>query len=436
MKLSLRHLLIPLLLLLSSVSHSAPKEYLLPLNDGGELSILQFPAQVEQAATRYIWMPTEHGLQPAEVSVAEQLAKLSADVEVLIPDYFTSFFLPAGKQALNEVAARSLQSVLKKYPAPQAGISKQDIFIVAPNKAAIPAMQALHAIQTTRPAQRIGLILLNPDVTNGPPIPGVPTQYHPIVSSTNAPVFIIQAEKSPWRHGLFKLESTLEKSGSDVFLQVLPDVRDRFYFRPDASEKETAMAQRLPRILAQAANLLAPYLDKERSLPSVSDRTTAEATERKPKQQRKRGLSPYTGAQGKSFSLPDLEGTMKSLQDWRGKVVLLNFWASWCPPCVHEIPSMVALKNRLKGRPFEIVAVNLGEPVSDVRHFLSQHPVNFPVLLDSRGETAKSWQVAAYPTSFIIDRDGRIRLALAGGHDWDEPESVDVIEKLLNEAGQ
>ncbi len=436
MKLSPQRLLIPLLLLLAATSHSAPTEYLLPLEDGTELAILQFPAESEQAATRFIWMPTEHGVQPGEISIAERLARQAGSVEVLIPDYFTSFFLPAGKQALDAVAAGSLRSVVEQYPAPRSGKKNPDIFIVAANKAAIPAMQALRKNQATAPQQRIGLILLNPDVTSGPAIPGVPSHYHPVVASTNAPVFIIQAEKSPWRHGLFKLEKALEKAGSDVFLQVLPGVRDRFYFRPDATRQEEATAQRLPVILTQATKLLAPYLEKERHPATADALTKAEKVERKPKPQRKRGLSPYTGAQGKSFSLPNLDGTMTSLDDWRGNVVLLNFWASWCPPCVHEIPSMVALKHRLQGRPFEIVAVNLGEPLSDVRHFLSQHPVNFPVLLDSRGETAKSWQVTAYPTSFIIGRDGRIRFALAGGHDWDESESVDVIEKLLDETGQ
>ena len=406
----------------------------MPLADDGELSILQFPAASGTPSIDFIWMPSEHGLQASETTIAEQLTRRSSGVEVLIPEYFTSFFLPASKQALAQVAASSVQAMLEQHAGNDASDHGRTIFIVAADKAAIPAMQALHAIQRKHLRQRIGLILLNPDVTSGPAIPGVTARFHPIVTATNAPIFIIQAEKSPWRHGLFKLENALEQSGSDVFVQVLPGVRDRFYFRPDATSEEEAMAKRLPRLLIQAANLLAPYLNKQRSIPTPRDSGIASANEdNHPTSHRNRELSPYTGTQGKSFQLPNLKGDTKSLKDWRGRVVLLNFWASWCPPCVHEIPSMVALKHRLQEQPFEIVAINLGEPMSDVQDFLSRHPVNFPVLLDSRGTAAKSWQVSAYPTTFLIDANGRIRYALAGGHDWNDPASVNTIRTLLDD---
>ncbi len=405
-------------------------ERIIELPSGDELTVEVFPATTATVAGTVVWAPSEHGIQPGEKKTIEALAALLAPAgfELWLPDYFSSFFLPPGSQSLEQAAAPSLLALLEKLRTRSRNDVAHPVFLIAGNKAAIAALDALHRFQQEHGAvKRIGLILLNPDVNVSTPRPGETARYRPVVHRSNAPIYILQAEKSPWRLSLFSLSEALGRGGSDVFLQLLRGVRDRFWFRSDATDAEDEAGAKLPAIIAIAMQRLSAYMDEPRST------VVAAPTEQEPveEQKRLRGLTQYHGRQGIGLRLPDLTGQPHDLTQWRGKVILLNFWASWCPPCVHEIPSMVALKNALKDKPFEIVAVNLGETREEIDAFLQRHPVNFPILRDESGETAKRWRVSAYPTSFIIDSEGVIRYGLAGGHDWQTPETVETIRTLI-----
>ncbi len=144
-------------------------------------------------------------------------------------------------------------------------------------------------------------------------------------------------------------------------------------------------------------------------------------------------LKPYNGKPLPDFSLQDLKGKKHSLSDYKGKVVLLNFWATWCPPCVKEMPSMQRLQDKYQDQDFEILAVNMGEDSTTIEIFLQKMSVNFPVLLDSDGAILKQWKIFAFPTTFLIDKEGNITYALFGGLEWDSPEAVVVVEELIQQ---
>jgi len=129
----------------------------------------------------------------------------------------------------------------------------------------------------------------------------------------------------------------------------------------------------------------------------------------------------------------DLTGATKTLADYRGKVVLLNFWASWCPPCLREMPSMERLRVKMAGRPIEIVALASAESADDVQPFLSRMKLGFPILLDPDGSNTKRWKVFALPTTFLLDAKGRVRYVLTGPTEWDEGEALQVLESMLAE---
>ena len=129
----------------------------------------------------------------------------------------------------------------------------------------------------------------------------------------------------------------------------------------------------------------------------------------------------------------DMNGAPKTLADYRGKVVLLNFWASWCPPCLREMPSMERLRLKMEGRPLEIVALASAESSDDAKIFLSKMKLGFPILLDPDGSNTKRWKVFALPTSFLLDAKGRVRYVLTGPTEWDEGEALKVIESMLAE---
>jgi thiol-disulfide isomerase/thioredoxin len=144
-------------------------------------------------------------------------------------------------------------------------------------------------------------------------------------------------------------------------------------------------------------------------------------------------LKPTKPRAAPELNLPTLEGGRVNLADLRGRVVLVNFWAVWCPPCRKEMPSMERLSKLMAQRPFTILASNAGETPEQIRSFLKEVPLTFPILLDQDSARMKAWRVFVLPTSFLVDKQGQIRYSLSGHIEWDEPEAVAVIEKLLAE---
>jgi thiol-disulfide isomerase/thioredoxin len=132
------------------------------------------------------------------------------------------------------------------------------------------------------------------------------------------------------------------------------------------------------------------------------------------------------------FRLPLLSGETQSLGGLAGKVVFLNFWATWCPPCREEMPSMEKLYRRFRNEGLEFLAVDIQESKKDVEAFMKEHSLSFPVALDSSGEAAVMYGVRGIPTTYIIDRDGAIIASAVGGRQWDSPEMLHAFGLLLN----
>ncbi len=133
------------------------------------------------------------------------------------------------------------------------------------------------------------------------------------------------------------------------------------------------------------------------------------------------------------LKLKDLEGRVHDLADLRGKVVLVNFWATWCPPCRREMPSMERLSQALQGEAFAVLAVDVGEDVDTIETFTSQldTALNFPILLDTRGRVMQAWKVAGLPTTFLVDKQGQVVASAIGGREFDHPEMVRAIRELM-----
>jgi thiol-disulfide isomerase/thioredoxin len=142
-------------------------------------------------------------------------------------------------------------------------------------------------------------------------------------------------------------------------------------------------------------------------------------------------LKPWTGGATPPLVLQDLNGRTHRLADYRGKVVLVNFWATWCEPCRDEMPSIERLRQSLAGKPFEVLAVNIGEPLGRIERFLEKMPLGFPVLLDRDSGAAKAWKARVVPATFLVGPDSRIRYVHYGELDWSsEPVRKRVAELL------
>ena len=142
-------------------------------------------------------------------------------------------------------------------------------------------------------------------------------------------------------------------------------------------------------------------------------------------------LKPWTGGPPPALALNDLDGRAHRLADYRGKVVLVNFWATWCGPCRDEMPSIQELKDKMAGRPFVVLAVNLDEPESRIRKFLSQMKLDFAILLDPDRKVARAWGARILPATYIIGADGKIRYSLVGEINWAHEHIVARISELL-----
>ena len=142
-------------------------------------------------------------------------------------------------------------------------------------------------------------------------------------------------------------------------------------------------------------------------------------------------LVAWTGGPTPPLALRDLDGRPHDLTDYRGKVVVVNFWATWCQPCREELPSLERLRDAMRGRRFEAVAVNVAEGEARVRRFLQEVPLRLPFLLDGDGETQRAWKVRGLPATFLLDREGVIRFWYLGELDWAQPAILRTVESLL-----
>ena len=133
------------------------------------------------------------------------------------------------------------------------------------------------------------------------------------------------------------------------------------------------------------------------------------------------------------FELVDMNGMNHSIADYRGKVILINFWATWCKPCTTEMPSLNSLYNAYKKRGFEVVAVSTDRNASSVRKFLGREKgIDFLVLLDPGSETMRQYGVFSLPTTFLINTSGMIVEKFMGEQQWMGPEIQMKIEKVLD----
>lgn len=143
------------------------------------------------------------------------------------------------------------------------------------------------------------------------------------------------------------------------------------------------------------------------------------------------------GQSAPEFTLKRLDGRQVSLAQYRGKVVFLNFWATWCEPCKEEMPSMQRLYQKLKGKPFEILAVSLdqgGKPAVDA--FLAKTPqaVTFPILQDPEQRVSKQlYRTTGVPETFIIGSQGQVLKHVIGSYEWDNPQITQYFENLLTQ---
>jgi peroxiredoxin len=146
-------------------------------------------------------------------------------------------------------------------------------------------------------------------------------------------------------------------------------------------------------------------------------------------------LVPGDGSPAPALALRDVEGAAVDLDAFRGRTVLVNFWATWCAPCVVEMPSIARLRDALRAEGFEVLAVNVQENAARIRPFVARLGLEFPVLRDHDGSVRRAWDVTVFPSTFVIDPAGRVALVAVGEIDWSAPDVVARVRAVMRRPG-
>lgn len=372
-----------------------------------------------------IWLTDLTDPNPAFDRVLEAVS--AAGIEVWRVDLLDAYFLNRSRELTRQLSGAGVAAVLR------AAHERSDkrILLVGYDRLPLPLLRGIHLwqLQWPGPSRLSGAVLFFPNLFGPAPAAGVDPILDPVVSATRVPLFLVQPEHGVLRWRLGELLQAFWDAGTPAYAEVVPGVRDGYLIRdprPAGPATEAAVA-RLPARLAAAAHLLASHgAPSPRDLPGVTEIPTGRAL----------GLTPVEPPRpAPGVDAPDARGLRHRLGDYSGKVVLVNFWASWCPPCVDEIPSMNRLASGYDPADFEILSLNFRESPERILAFLRRVEVDFPVLLDPEGRIAERWKVFRFPSSFLLDRRGRIRYSVNSAIGWDEAEPRRLVDALVNEPG-
>jgi peroxiredoxin len=148
----------------------------------------------------------------------------------------------------------------------------------------------------------------------------------------------------------------------------------------------------------------------------------------------RQGESSIAGKTAEEIALTLMDGKSSKLTDYRGKVVVLNFWATWCPPCVEETPGLIQLQRRIASRNGVVLGVSVDEDEAAYRKFLQDHGINYPTSRDPSKKSALDYGTVMYPETYIIDRHGKIARKIIGPQDWNSPEMSAYFDAILGQS--
>lgn len=396
----------------------------LELESGTTMSLTQFQGG---GKTLLLWLPSEHGFGQGYVPVALDLSIL--DYDVWVAHLHESYIVPSGRHSLDEVEVDDLINLIELAKKQRF----EEVYIISSSRGTHLALKMAYMWQQRNIKSELikGLLAFSPHIIKGRTEMGASARYVDIASHSNLPIYLLQAQHSTKYAHSWEIARQLQKGGSQTYIHFIHGVQGGFHVRPneDLTELDISMRGRLPFIFERAIDVLrqtksAPL--QTRVQPEEVESGLSEGVVKAPQ------LHPFKGNKNPpKLVLQNLKNKWFDLESSDGKVVLVNFWATWCRPCVEEIPSLSRLVERMKGKPFKVVAVNIGESAGNIKNFIKSIPVNFDILLDKNGFAVRDWKVYAYPSNYLLDKNGQIQFAYRGALQWDAPSIVETIEELL-----
>lgn len=394
----------------------------LTTSSGEEISFEVYkPADANNVALRIFWIAPGFGIDPRIRQTAEALAKQGNEVWLI--DLADALFLTKGATSMRAISGQLVADLIEALI--HYNNDHAEVLIVSSSYGAIPSIRGIHAWQsrTTQQPGLLGAVLFSPTFLSHVSELGLAPSFIPELAATNAPLYIFQAENNGNR---WHLPAVLnELTHAPVYVELLKGVTSVFHER-DTAPASVKSAEHAPEMIARAVKQLRQHDMPLTPLPLLQIKTTSNRSGLNTQ------LRPYTGVvTPRPIRLYDVSGKVFDIKDYQGKVTVINFWASWCPPCVEEIPSLNRLKQAMQDKPFQLISINYAEPAEKIRDFLSKVNVDFPVLLDPGGKLTGQWKVLAFPSTFVIGPDGNIQFGVNAGIHWDTDEVIQQLSQLL-----
>lgn len=394
------------------------EEIEVPVNEQ-ELYVTRYPASGEQLI---IWIAPGYGSHQRVNKISEKLVERG--IEVWHVDLAESLFLPKNTTTMRSLDGSNVASLIE---AAYAKTGKK-ITLLTRSYGALPLLRGARVWQQRHENDNSnylkGAILFSPELYSTVPALGLPPVYSDITYSTNIPIMIYQAGKRSNRWQLGGLLKNLRTGGAELFLRLKKGVIGLFYLG-DITDSTQAILKTIPAEIEMDLKLL-NLLSLPKQVEKIYHPTN------KTNQGLDNSLKKFKAdPEPLALNLMTAEGKPFKRDNYKGKVTIVNFWATWCPPCVEEIPSLNNLRKQMQGTPFELISVNYAENKKVVKQFLERVNVDFPVLLDETGRVSADWRVLVYPSTFVISPTGKIEYGVNGAILWDSPEVVDELRSLL-----
>ncbi len=419
-------LLLPTILIqIIPISHAASVQLLntektIELSNNIEFSYQHFKADSKAKNTNTIalWLVPGYSQQQRFYEFSQRLS--NNGVEVWMVNILNNLFMPKGVNSIRKLDGKYVAELITAMHLK----TNKNVILIAESYSAIPVLRGAHQWQLSQPTKRYltGAVLFSPNLFNAIPSLGKKPQFVDVANYTSIPILLYQSSKSNTRSQLPTLLSTLQNKAS-VFTSVLHNTIAIFYLE-DKTPETLQYLKELPKKIIASLNLL-----ESSPLPLFS-KAIKRDTKSKPTQLDSE-LRPYTANNTPlNINLNDVFGKQFIKSNYKNQITIINFWATWCKPCLEEIPSLNRLQHKMKNKPFEIISINYAEKPETITAFMKSVNVEYPILIDESGEQAVQWNVFAFPSTFVIGLDGQFKYGVNASIYWDTPEVIATLNKL------
>lgn len=400
-----------------------------------EFSVDRYPAPGNQLI---LFIATGHEMPERINRVAAGVAALG--IEFWHIDLLENLFLPKAASTFRDMDGRYVAGLITRAHA----LTGKQVTVMTRAYASIPTLRGIRKWQQQQASGQNklnqiqiisgkseniylnGVILLSPELYIKIPELGLEPVFAPVTSATNIPVVLFQSGSRGNRWQFHKVIDKLQQGGAQVYSKLFRGVTGIFYVGDTAPETINLLTK-LPDEIIRANQLLV-------NMHTPIEVQPVEPVPSTPDGNLDTSLRPFKGNPvPPPLSLYTVHGERVNHTDYTGKVTLVNFWATWCGPCVEEIPSLNRLLEQMKGKPFELISIDYAEQRENIRAFMKGVDVDFPVLLDTDGKVSALWNVVVFPSTFVIAPDGRIVYGVKGGIHWDTSEIIEKITDLMDD---